>query len=178
MMLQTDNSSAIIFSDIQYQKNEWRKKGWSIPELRGGKQAWFPLVTDLIKLLWTGQINDLNTCPPISGIKDPQSWRTYASFLKGLGLVTNQGGVLELSASGIAFHNTPTKRYLADLIQDKFRLFGEALEYLALTPSTVEELNKKLCEDYGLDWNNLSNTRKRMDWLEVLDLIQSIGNRK
>lgn len=178
MMLQTDNSSAIIFSDIQYQKNEWRKKGWSIPELRGGKQAWFPLVTGLIKLLGKGQINDLNTCPQIRGIKDPQSWKSYVSFLKGLGLVTNQGGVLELSASGIAFHNAPTKRHLADLIQDKYRLFGETLEYLALTPSTVEELDKKLCENYGLDWNNLSNTRKRMDWLEILDLIQSIGNRK
>jgi len=177
-MQQTDTSSAINFSDIQYQRNEWRKKGWSIPELRGGKQAWFPLVTDLIKLLGEGQVNDLNTCPQINGIKDPQSWRSYASFLKGLGLVTNQGGVLGLSASGMAFHDDPTKRHLADLIQDKFRLFGEALEYLALIPSTVEELNQKLCEDYALDWNNLSNTRKRMDWLEILGLIQNIGNRK
>ena len=178
MIQQTDNSSAIFFSDIQYQKNEWRKKGWSIPELRGGKQAWFPLVTGLIKLLGEGQINDLNICPQISGIKDPQSWRSYASFLKGLGLVTNQGGVLGLSAAGIAFHNDPTKRHLADLIQDKFRLFGEALEFLALTPSTVEELDEKLCENYALDWSNLSNTRKRMDWLEMLGLTQCIGNRK
>ena len=104
MMQQTDNSSAIIFSDMQHQRNEWRKKGWSIPELRGGKQAWFPLVTGLIKLLGEGQINDLNTYPQINGIKDSQSWRSYASFLKGLGLVTNQGGVLGLSASGMAFH--------------------------------------------------------------------------
>lgn len=178
MMQQTDNSSAIIFSDIQHQRNEWRKKGWSIPELRGGKQAWFPLVTGLIKLLGEGQINDLNTYPQINGIKDSQSWRSYASFLKGLGFVTNQGGVLGLSASGMAFHDDPTKRHLADLIQDKFRLFGESLEYLALTPSTVEELDQKLCENYALDWNNLSNTRKRMDWLEMLDLIQNIGNRK
>lgn len=178
MMQQTDNSSAIILSDIQHQRNEWRKKSWSIPELRGGKQAWFPLVTGLIKLLGEGQINDLNTYPQINGIKDSQSWRSYASFLKGLGLVTNQSGVLGLSASGMAFHNDPTKRHLADLIQDKFRLFGEALEYLALTPSTVEELDQKLCESYALDWNNLSNTRKRMDWLEMLDLIQNIGNRK
>lgn len=178
MMQQIENSSAPILSDFQYQKNEWRKKGWSIPALRGGKQAWFPLVIGLIKLLGEGQINDLNTYPQISGIKDLQSWRSYVSFLKGLGLVTNQSGVLGLSASGIAFYNTPTKRHLADLIQEKFRLFGEALEYLALTPSTVEDLDKKLCENYGLDWNNLSNTRKRMDWLEILDLIQSIGNRK
>lgn len=171
MIQQKDNSSAINFSDIQRQSNEWRKKGWSIPELRGGKQSWFPLVTGLVKLLGEGQINDLDTYPQISGIKDPQSWRSYASFLKGLGVVTNQGGVLGLSASGMAFHDDPTKRHLADLIQDKFRLFGEALEYLALTPATVEELDQKLCENYALDWSNLSNTRKRMDWLEMLDLI-------
>lgn len=178
MTQQTDNFSAMIFSDIQYQKNEWRKKGWSIPELRGGKQAWFPLVTGLIKLLGEEQINDLNIRPQISGVKDPESWKSYTPFLKGLGLVTNQDGVLELSATGKAFHNDLTKRHLADLIQDKFRLFGEALEYLTLTPSTVQELHKKLCENYSLDWNNLSNTRKRMDWLEMLDLIQCIGNRK
>lgn len=178
MIRQAEKTSAILFSDIQHQKNEWRKKSWSIPELRGGKQAWFPLITSLIKLLDEGQINDLNACPQISGMEAPQSWKAYASFLKGLGLVTNQGGMLGLSAAGIAFHDDPTKRRLADLIQDKFRLFGEALEYLTLDPSTVEELDKKLHEDYGLDWNNLSNTRKRMDWLEVLDLIQSVGNRK
>lgn len=27
-------------ADIQKQKSEWRKKGWSIPDLRGGKQVW------------------------------------------------------------------------------------------------------------------------------------------
>lgn len=86
----------------------------------------------------------------------------WDAFLKGLGLVTNQGGVLGLSASGMAFHDDPTKRHLADLIQDKFRLLGEALEYLALTPSTVEELDQKLCGNYALDWNNLSNTRRRI----------------
>lgn len=31
---------------------------------------------------------------------------------------------------------------------------------------------------YNLDWTNLSNTRRRMDWLEILDLIQCVGNRK
>ena len=25
-------------TDIQKQKSEWKRKGWSIPELRGGKQ--------------------------------------------------------------------------------------------------------------------------------------------
>ena len=26
-------------SDLQQQKAEWKRKGWSIPELRGGKQV-------------------------------------------------------------------------------------------------------------------------------------------
>lgn len=26
-------------ADIQKQKSEWRKKGWTIPDLRGGKQV-------------------------------------------------------------------------------------------------------------------------------------------
>ena len=165
-------------SDIQHQKSEWRKKGWSIPDLRGGKQSWFSLVTELINLIGEEQIYDLDVCPKIDKMKNPLPWRSYAPFLKGLGLVSNQGGALCLSAIGIAFQNEPTKRYLADLIQDRFRLFGEALEYLAINPSTVEDLDKYLCGSYGLSWNNLSNTRKRMDWLEILELIQCVGNRK
>jgi len=42
----------------------------------------------------------------------------------------------------------------------------------------VEEVDKELCREYCLDWINLSNTRRRMDWLEILDLIQGIGNCK
>lgn len=29
-----------------------------------------------------------------------------------------------------------------------------------------------------MEWKNLSNTRKRMDWLEILDLIENIGNQQ
>lgn len=36
-------------TDIQKQKSEWKRKGWSIPELRGGKQEWFNIVTELHK---------------------------------------------------------------------------------------------------------------------------------
>lgn len=178
IQVQTDHKIDATSFEIQAQKTEWKKKGWSIPDLRGGKQAWFSIVTGLVKLIGEGQINDLDACPQISGVKSPQSWRTYSPFLKGLGLVSNQSGALCLSATGVAFQADPTKKHLANLIHDKFRLFGEALELISMNPSTVEELDKQLCERYGLDWNNLSNTRKRMDWLEILDLIQGIGNRK
>ena len=41
-----------------------------------------------------------------------------------------------------------------------------------------QEVDEKICDLYKLKWKNCSNTRKRMDWLEVLGLIDIIGNRK
>ena len=37
--------------DIQKQKSEWKRKGWSIPELRGSKTEWYEIVCELIKKL-------------------------------------------------------------------------------------------------------------------------------
>lgn len=164
--------------DIQKQKNEWRKKSWSIPDLRGSKQVWYTLVKKLVELVDAGQAYDLDSFPDIYEITQPQSWRTYAAFLKGVGLVSNQAGRLTLSDVGMKFLAEPTQRNLADQIQDRFRLFGEVLGILEIKPATVEETDKQLCDSYGLNWKNLSNIRRRMDWLEVLGLIQPIGNRK
>ena len=33
-------------------------------------------------------------------------------------------------------------------------------------------------KEFLLDWTNLNNTRRRMDWLEVSDLLVALGNRK
>ena len=52
------------------------------------------------------------------------------------------------------------------------------MDFLVLIPKTVEDVNKELCREYCLDWANLSNTRRRMDWLEILGLIDCVGNRK
>lgn len=164
--------------DFQRQKNEWRKKGWSIPDFRGGKQSWFLLLKGLIELIGNNQANDLDATPQIDGFDGLLSWRSYAPFLKGMGLVSNQAGLLCLTAIGISFQKEPTEINLANIIQDKTRLFGEILNYLNTESATVEEIDKLLCEEYNLNWNGLSNTRRRMDWLEVLGLIQGIGNRK
>lgn len=173
-----DGVSAIDTVDIQKQKIEWRRKGWSIPDLRGGKEIWFSLVKELVVLVGEGQANDLDSYPNIHITSQIQPWRSYAPFLKSIGLASNRAGALCLSDAGTKFLAEPTKRYLADLIQDKIRLFGEVLEILSLSSATVEEVNKQLCDAYGLSWGKLSNTRRRMDWLETLDLIQGIGNRK
>jgi hypothetical protein len=165
-------------TNIQRQRVEWRRKGWTIPDLRGGKQSWFSLVKSLVELVGCDLATDLDAQPELREIPNPQSWRSYTPFLKSVGLVNNQAGTLHLSQNGIKFCSDPTKRQLADLIQDKVRLFGEVLDFLALSPATVEEVDKHFCRAYGLNWENLSNIRRRMDWLEVLELIEGIGNRK
>lgn len=91
-----NNGSKTVIIDIQKQKNEWRKKGWSIPDLRGGKQIWYTLVKKLVELVDLGQAYDLDSVPDIYEITQPQSWRTYAAFLKGIGFVRNQAGRLML----------------------------------------------------------------------------------
>lgn len=154
------------------------EKGWSIPELRGKKQDWFSLVKGLVELVSEDQANNLDMTPQIQGISNPYPWRSYAPFLKYLGLVSNRAGMLHLTETGIEFNSKPTKDFLANIIQDKTRLFAEVLGILDSNPRTVEEVDKELCESYCLNWVNLSNTRRRMDWLEVLDLIQCIGGRK
>lgn len=165
-------------NDIQKQKVEWKRKGWSIPELRGGKQDWFNLVVELICLIEKNSIADLSLLPTLSSNSNTYPWRVYAPFLKGVGLVCNKAGVLGLTDTGLEFYNLPSKEYIANLLHDKYRLFGETLELLEANSKTVEEVDKELCREYCLNWANLSNTRRRMDWLETLGLIQSVGNRK
>lgn len=164
--------------DLQRQKAEWKRKGWSIPELRGGKQEWFHLVEELVQLIGSGSVGDLSLCPELKTVRVDYPWRTYAPFLKGIGLVSNRSGTLSLTEIGIKFFQAPSKKDLAGLLHDKYRLFGEVLELIRPCPKTVEEIDKELCIEYGLDWTNLSNTRRRMDWLEILGLIQCVGNRK
>lgn len=164
--------------DIQEKKNEWRRKGWSIPDLKGGKKNWFILSKALITLVSQNKANDLNAKPVITEVSEIETWRNYLPFLKGLSLVSNQSGILYLSDEGVKFLKNPTKRQLADIIQDKFRLFGEVLNLLSLQSLTIEEANEEICKQYGLQWSNLSNIRRRMDWLEVLGLIDGIGSRK
>ncbi len=168
----------IFSANPDRQKIEWRRKSWSIPDLRGSKHEWFQLTKELLLLVENGQAVELDSCPQISCVSNLQTWRTYAAFLKGMGLVKNQAGVLCLSEIGVAFQKTPTPRSFADLIHNRVRLFGEVLAIIHYAPATVEEVDALLCKNYNLTWANLSNTRRRMDWLEVLGLIHDVGNRK
>lgn len=163
---------------IQQQKTEWKRKGWSIPELRGKKQEWFQIVSELVGLLSKSPAGDLNLCPAVTGVTVEYPWRVYAPFLKGLGLISNRTGIISLTAVGEEFADNLSKSDLTALLHDKYRLFGETLNLINQSPKTIEEVDKELCREYNLDWANLSNTRRRMDWLEVLGLIECVGNRK
>ncbi len=165
-------------SDFLQQKAEWKRKGWSIPELRGKKQEWFRLVVELVQSIGNDSIRDLSFPPDLKSMKADYPWRTYAPFLKGVGLVSNRSGTLQLTESGLKFCQNPSQNDLAFFLHDRYRLFGEILKLIQSCPKTVEEVDQELCREYGLNWVNLSNTRRRMDWLEVLDLIHYIGNRK
>lgn len=149
--------------EIQRQRSEWKRKRWSIPELRGRKQNWFSIVVELVEILHKNSIADLSSVPNLSFSDTTYLWRVYAPFLKGLGLVSNKAGMLCLTEIGETFVKLKSKRYLADLLHEKYRLFGEILTLLERNPKTVEEVDKELCRDYCLDWANLSNTRCRMD---------------
>ncbi len=169
---------SIQCSDIQTQRSMWRSKSWSIPELRGGKHVWFSLVQELVSIIQMNPVCDFDAIPNISIVSQPQKWRTYATFLKGVGLVSNQSGILKLSSEGIQFAKEPTEINFANQLQNKTRLFGEVLLYVGLYPSTVEEIHEQLCTAYSLDWTGAGNTRRRLDWLEMLGLIQWTANRK
>ena len=165
-------------ADIQKQRVEWKRKAWAIPEFRGKKQDWFAIVIELVSLLDRNSVADQSMVPNLATTDTAYPWRNYASFLKGAGLVSNKAGLLCLTDVGQQFAKTQSRRYLADLLHEKYRLFGEVLALLETDSKTIEEVDRELCKEYCLDWTNLNNTRRRMDWLEVLELIEGVGNRK
>lgn len=159
-------------------KNEQRKKTWSIPGLLGSKVDYTKIVKGLIKELSLEKANNLDDKPILDYVQDVRTWRDYATFLKGVGLSENYHGKLRLTEIGKTFVDDFSLYNLASLMHERFKLFGELLVILNYKPCTIREINEKLCELYKLDWKNLSHTRKRMDWLEVLELIEPIGNNK
>ena len=141
--------------DIQKQRGEWKRKALAIPEFRGKKQDWFAIVVELVLLLDRDSVADQSTVPELTAIDTAYPWRSYASFLKGTGLVCNKAGLLCLTDVGQKFAKTQTKRYLADLLHEKYRLFGEALALLVTDSKTIEEVDRELCKPwnyYGLDY--------------------------
>lgn len=163
---------------MKEQVTEWKRKTWSIPELRGKKQIWYQLIKELVGLIGENVVDDLSAVPELSFSTGQWCWKDYVPFLRGVGLIWSQAGTLRLTKDGVQFLENPSKRLLADQIQKNYRLFGEILYMLLGKPLTVDEIDKSLCKEYCLDWKNLSNTRRRMEWLEVLEMTQAMGDYK
>lgn len=165
-------------NDYKKQREVWNRQGWSIPDFRGGKQMWFNLILGIIDHIEKTQPCDLKDKPEIAEATDVQPLKTYFPFMRSIGLVRKRSETIMLTDIGKTFAKNKSKRYLADRIQSTFRLFGEMVDLLAKEPMTVSEVDRVICHRFGLNWKNLSNTRRRTDWLEVLGLIQPIGNNK
>ena len=163
---------------FQKQREIWNKQGWSIPDFRGSKQMWFSLVLGIVNYIGETQPCDIKDIPEVDGIADVQPLKAYFPFLRSVGLVRKRSETIMLTDNGKRFAENKSKRYLADLIQSNFRLFGEILDLLAKEPMTISEIDSSICHSFGLNWRNLSNTRRRTDWLEVLELIRPIGSNK
>lgn len=165
-------------NSYQKQREVWNRQGWSIPDFRGGKQMWFYLISGIIDHIEKTQPCDMKDKPEIAGTTDVQSLKIYFPFMRSIGLVRKRSESIMLTDIGKTFAKNKSKRYLADRIQSTFRLFGEMVDLLAKEPMTVSEVDRVICHSFGLNWKNLSNTRRRMDWLEVLELIRPIGSNK
>src|SRR5579875_754930 len=148
------------------------------PNLQCAKDQMFPLTVELVRKISDGEAVDLDTRPALSHAESSRTWREYSSALRTMGLAQTQKGALHLTADGTELLADPSRSRLGSLMADRFRLFAEALGLLVREPLTVEEVNSELVESYSLDWKTVSNTRLRMTWLEVLGLIEWLGNRK
>ena len=54
----------------------------------------------------------------------------FCTIFKGIGLVSNKSGILCLTNIGENFAKLQSKRYLANLLHAKYRLFGEVLKLI------------------------------------------------
>lgn len=169
-----------------------RGQASSIPGLLGGKAVWLPLVLELVRQVGDGRAIDLDANVELSfdigeveprhgGAApklEPATWREYYGFLRGLRLAESTAGKIHLTATGLELQSDPTPGRLSVIMADRIRLFAEVLSVIAEEPLTVDEVDDRIRVRYGQSWRSRGNTRSRMDWQEVLGLIEAIGNRR
>jgi hypothetical protein len=178
--------------ELSEQRALWRRQAGSIQGLLGGKAVWFPLTIELVKQIGEGHAIHLDSRPELSfdiesveprqGGAAPRmelmTWREAYGFLRGLRLVENTADGLRLTATGQELRSEPTPGRLAAIIADRVRLFAESLSMIAREPLTVDEVHERIRQRYQQPWKSNANTRIRMDWQEILGLIETIGNRR
>ncbi|NCB93389.1 MAG: hypothetical protein EOM40_12655 [Clostridia bacterium] len=72
--------------NVQKQKSEWKRKGWSIPEFRGKKQDWFSIALELVEILNNNSVADLSSSPNLSASDTIYPWRVYKIDAFGVGM--------------------------------------------------------------------------------------------
>ncbi|NMO93209.1 restriction endonuclease [Actinomycetospora sp. TBRC 11914] len=163
-----------------------------MPGLLGGKAVWLPLVLELVRLVGEGRATNLDSAADlsfeISGTeprsggaapkREPATWREYYGFLRGLRLAESTAGGLRLTTCGLSLYSEPTAARLSEIFADRVRLFAETLSMLAHEALTVDEVDDKVRYLYEQTWRSRGNTRIRMDWQEILGLIEGVGNRR
>lgn len=178
--------------DLSAQRALSRGQVSAIPGLLGGKGVWLPLVLDLVRLVGEGKATELDSIAEISfdlsnvelrqggtaPKREPATWREYYSFLRGLRLVESSAGGLRLDDAGLKLQASPDAETLAEIMADRVRLFAETLLAVVEKPLTLEEADDLIQSSYKQSWRSRGNTRVRMDWQEVLGLIESVGNRR
>ena len=61
----------MLIQDIKKQKNEWKRKGWAIPELRGSKQDWYAILQELLRIIDENNAVDMNDKPILVATESP-----------------------------------------------------------------------------------------------------------
>ncbi len=153
----------------------WRSRALTIPGLKGGKKASFPLTVELVHLVGQNKALDLDSKPEVSSVQNPDTWRSYSRFLCLSGLTYNKEGELHLTEQGLDFNANPTKRALASLFQSRYRIFGEIVAILSNVSMTISRLNEIVNDLYAVDWKTESGVWERVNWLEVLGLVQALS---
>jgi hypothetical protein len=160
------------------QRSRWIRQLSAAPNLQCGKDQMFPLTLELARKISDGEAVDLDARPVLSHGASSRTWREYLHALRTMGLAQTQRGALHLTADGAELLADGSRSHLGSLMADRIRLFAEALGLLVREPLTVEEVNSELVGSYSLDWKTVGNARLRMTWLEVLGLIEWLGDRK
>ncbi len=178
--------------ELAAQRALWRRQAGSVPGLLGGKAVWLPLAIELVKRVGEGRAVGLDTKPELSfdieSIEprqggaapkpEPATWREYYGFLRVIGLAENTTDRLHLTTTGSELQLDPTPERLAAILADRIRLFAETLSVIAAEPLTVDEVDERIQDRYRQSWKSKGNIRSRMDWQEVLGLIEMVGNRR
>jgi len=92
------------------------------------------------------------------------------SFLRKVGILENQGGVVRLSRWSEKWRESGDDRIIVALLHSRCQLIGELLE-AALEPRSNEELLRIANERYGMGWDTQTQIVNRRGWLQSGGMI-------